>query len=718
MGEVYLAEHPRLPRRDALKVLSVDVSSNDEYRARFAREADLASTLWHPHIVGVHDRGEDDNQLWISMDHVDGRDASRLLADTTQGAMSVQLVSNIVTAVAGALDYAHDRNLLHRDVKPANIMITDDEQRILLADFGIARSLTDLSSLTATGFTIGTVAYAAPEQLTGEEIDGRADQYALAATAYHLLSGSHLYPYSNPAVVIGRHLSAAHQPLATTRPEFASLDTVLAIALAKSPDNRFRRCSDFAEAFSSACTEPTASSMYAGQRLASATDSTQPAPTSGPVNPTAQAKSAATRSQWPEPTRAATAEDLAAFEALRRPAEKTHDPAGKKIHGPAKKIPRLNRRRKQQFISIALVLLFLAIVLFEVRPWQERTQSATSTPPGIGGPMTFDSMRNFVEGYYADLPTNATDAWNKVDAQWQNHTGQRDFFDFWATMQSVTLVSVSPRDDTSVIARVRYVPRDARPSTEDRWLKMTLINGAMLLDGSGRIGTVDEPTTVPPTTGAPSTVVDNVLLTAAELTTLLGTNVTDNPAGSVTGALTMNSSSYGTSDHSGQVKPQSCVAVAFAGEHDVYGDKDIQAIKTQTFSSTSDARGPDTLQQIAAVFNSADAAQEFLSSTQTRWNSCANTEVDVTLGFENGRGFKLGSVQHHDDLITISMADNGGLLGAHACQQALGAHGNVVVEVRACDVPTSVTNPTIPADPRWAADDAARLANATLAKVK
>ena len=200
MGEVYLVQHPRLPRHNALKVLPADVPADPEYRARFNREEDLASTLYHPYIVGVHDRGEYDGQLWISMDYVDGLDGARLLASRFPAGMPTVQVVRIVSAVAGALDYAHKQGLLHRDVKPANIMLThlddDGEQRILLADFGIARNVDDISGLTTTTMTVGTVAYSAPEQLMGDEIDGRADQYALAATTYHLLTGVQLFPHS------------------------------------------------------------------------------------------------------------------------------------------------------------------------------------------------------------------------------------------------------------------------------------------------------------------------------------------------------------------------------------------------------------------------------------------------------------------------------------------------------------------------------------------
>jgi serine/threonine-protein kinase len=249
MGEVYLAQHPRLPRRDALKVLPAAVSADREFRQRFNREADIAATLWHPHIVGVHDRGDFEGQLWISMDYVDGTDAGKLLRERYPNGMPKAEVAEIVTAVAEALDYAHERGLLHRDVKPANILLSHPEsgdQRILLADFGIARWADDISGLTETNMTVGTVSYAAPEQLMGGQLDGRADQYALAATAFHLLTGSPPFVNSNPAVVISQHLSAAPPALGAQRPELSSLDPVLARALAKDPNERFERCADFA----------------------------------------------------------------------------------------------------------------------------------------------------------------------------------------------------------------------------------------------------------------------------------------------------------------------------------------------------------------------------------------------------------------------------------------------------------------------------------------
>jgi serine/threonine protein kinase len=251
MGEVYLAQHPRLPRRDALKVLPASVSADGEYRERFNREADIAATLWHPHIVGVHDRGEFEGQIWISMDYVEGTDAARLLRERNPDGMPKSEVAAIVAAVADALDYAHQRNLLHRDVKPANILLAqpdNGDQRILLADFGIARWANEISGLTATNMTVGTVSYAAPEQLMGQQLDGRADQYALAATAFHLLTGSPPFEHSNPAVVISQHLSAPPPAIGACRQDLSALDPVLAKALAKDPKDRFERCADFARA--------------------------------------------------------------------------------------------------------------------------------------------------------------------------------------------------------------------------------------------------------------------------------------------------------------------------------------------------------------------------------------------------------------------------------------------------------------------------------------
>jgi serine/threonine protein kinase, bacterial len=257
MGEVYLAQHPRLPRQDALKIMPALLTGDAQYRERFNREADIASSLWHPHIVGLHDRGEYEGRLWIAMDYVDGTDAARHVREHHRGGMPLREAVEIITAIAEALDYAHERNLLHRDVKPANILLTGPEttrRRILLSDFGVARRIDDISGLTSTNMAVGSMAYSAPEQLLGQPVDGRADQYALAASAFQLLSGHSPFHHSNPAVVISKQLNEPPPSLGTERPELTHLDEVMFKGMAKEAGGRYPRCSDFARALATART--------------------------------------------------------------------------------------------------------------------------------------------------------------------------------------------------------------------------------------------------------------------------------------------------------------------------------------------------------------------------------------------------------------------------------------------------------------------------------
>jgi PknH-like extracellular domain len=228
---------------------------------------------------------------------------------------------------------------------------------------------------------------------------------------------------------------------------------------------------------------------------------------------------------------------------------------------------------------------------------------------------------------------------------------------------------------------------------------------------------------VPPPPPPPSfspKAIDQALLSAAQLNNVLGVKVSSDPAGNGGGGLAITSTSYGMSDHSGQVTPPSCVGVAFTGEHDVYAAADPAAIKIQTYAnlytSTSNA-GPDLFEQTAAVLSSMEQAQQFLKSSQAQWETCSQNRVDVKLGFENGRSWTFGTVKRQGDLITVPMASPGGIGSADACQQALGAEQNVVVETRSCEVPN--TNAAPPAsDPNWATDDAERVAKAMLKNIK
>ncbi|WP_406238024.1 protein kinase domain-containing protein [Nocardia sp. NBC_01009] len=248
MGSVYLARHPRLPRSMALKLLNPELFSDNEIRARFEREADLVAQLDHPNIVTVFDRGVEDEQLWISMQYVDGIDASTI----DRSKLPPTRAAQIVAETAKALDFAHGSGVLHRDVKPANILLaraTGGQERVFLTDFGIARLRDDAGHLTLTGTFTATLAYAAPEQLTGAPMDGRADQYALACTLHWLLTGAAPFEAPSPPAVIQGHLQVPPPRVTARRADLpAALDEVLIRALGKRPTDRYGSCTEFADA--------------------------------------------------------------------------------------------------------------------------------------------------------------------------------------------------------------------------------------------------------------------------------------------------------------------------------------------------------------------------------------------------------------------------------------------------------------------------------------
>jgi serine/threonine protein kinase len=188
MGEVYLARDPRLDRPVALKVLGADLAGDERFHERLLRESRLAAGLDHPNVVPIYEAGEAEGRLFIAMRYVDGVDLRTLLR--RQGALAPERALALAGQVAGALDAAHARGLVHRDVKPSNVLVDDPGGRdhCYLADFGLTQSASDRGP--ADGSLMGTLDYVAPEQIRGDEIDGRADQYALACLLFECLTGS------------------------------------------------------------------------------------------------------------------------------------------------------------------------------------------------------------------------------------------------------------------------------------------------------------------------------------------------------------------------------------------------------------------------------------------------------------------------------------------------------------------------------------------------
>ena len=248
---VYRAEHVRLERPAALKLLA-PVLGDSGFGNRFLRESQVAASIDHPSIVPVYDAGEQDGLLYIAMACIDGSDLKTLLA--REGRLPVRRALRIVGQIASALDAAHLRGLVHRDVKPANILVGHDD-RAYLSDFGVAKDLGTNGS-TRTGSFVGTIEYCAPEQIEGKAVDARADVYALACVLYECLAGTPPFHRTSEVAVLNAHLHAAPPKLDRVAPGVPpALAHVVAKALSKSPLDRYATCGEFVAAARSAAAE-------------------------------------------------------------------------------------------------------------------------------------------------------------------------------------------------------------------------------------------------------------------------------------------------------------------------------------------------------------------------------------------------------------------------------------------------------------------------------
>jgi serine/threonine protein kinase len=250
MAAVFRARDERLDRVVALKLLTGD----ELVRQRFAREAHAVAAVDHPHIIPVYAAGESGAVLYIAMRYVAGDDLRMIV--NRDGALTPRRAAGFISAVASALDAAHDAGLIHRDVKPANMLVDVGPGRpehVYLSDFGLARSMLSAGALTGAGQFLGTPDYAAPEQINGHRVAGPADQYALGCVAYTLLTGSPPFDREEPMAVLYAHLSAPPPAVTALRPELpAEVDLVLATAMEKEPENRYDSCGEFADALRAA----------------------------------------------------------------------------------------------------------------------------------------------------------------------------------------------------------------------------------------------------------------------------------------------------------------------------------------------------------------------------------------------------------------------------------------------------------------------------------
>jgi ABC-type transport system substrate-binding protein len=249
MGTVYLAEETTSGRRVALKVLAPELAHDERFRTRFLRETELAASLDDPHVVRTLAAGEEDGALYLAMVHVDGSDLRKLLR--SEGRFDPERAIDLIGQVASALDAAHAAGLVHRDVKPANILVerADEGERAYVCDFGLARHVTSVSSLTSDRGFVGTIDYVPPEQVEGGTIDGRADVYSLGCVLFECLTGERPFDRESELSVLFAHLNDPPPRISARRPELpAAFDTVFETALAKSPEQRYSTCGELVRA--------------------------------------------------------------------------------------------------------------------------------------------------------------------------------------------------------------------------------------------------------------------------------------------------------------------------------------------------------------------------------------------------------------------------------------------------------------------------------------
>ncbi len=292
MGLVYRARQRRPDRTVAIKVIAPELAADPDFRARFEQESATAAEIEHPNVIPVYEVGEEGGLLFISMRFVHGVDLGRLVEET--GPLPAERASNLVAQVADALDAAHARGLIHRDVKPGNIMVAEHDH-VYLTDFGLTKRATESQGMTRTGMFVGTVDYIAPEQVEGRHVDARADIYALGCVTYQLLTGAVPFPRDSDLAKIFAHVNDP-PPRLTGVPE--PLAAAVERAMAKRPEDRFASAGDFGRAVVAGA----AGRLVGGGERTVATGPAAPADRQAPtrVSPTRLAAPAGT----PPPTQA------------------------------------------------------------------------------------------------------------------------------------------------------------------------------------------------------------------------------------------------------------------------------------------------------------------------------------------------------------------------------------------------------------------------------
>ena len=370
MAVVFKARDLRLDRPVALKVLAPELARSPQFRERFLRESRLAASLDHPNIIPVYEAGEAAGLLFIAMRLVGGGDLTALLE--REGPLGTAETVTILSQVAAALDAAHAAGLVHRDVKPDNILLVpgaaaQHRPHVYLSDFGLTKRVTSLSGVTTHGEFVATMDYAAPEQIGSRPVDARTDVYGLGCVAYRCLTGTLPFVREDEAAVLWAHLVERPPPMSTHRSELAPLDAVVARALEKNPDDRFETCGHFADALADVVHTPA---------LTGSAGATQPPPS--PDAPTSIRKAA--------PAMAPSAPTPAVAPALQpehRPDDGGPDPATAQTgNGPPRPARRRSRRLTVLAVALAALVPLAVATFFIVTGGKPNTTNNTATATG------------------------------------------------------------------------------------------------------------------------------------------------------------------------------------------------------------------------------------------------------------------------------------------------------------------------------------------------
>jgi Protein kinase domain len=391
MGELYQAENPRLGNKVALKLLAPELAEEHLFRERFVRESRLAASLNHPNVIPIFDAGEEGGLLYIAMRYVDGPDLKALLQ--RDGALPLERVLSIVGQVGSALDCGHQRGLIHRDVKPGNILLEEGGNgaggHVYLSDFGVAKHTLSRSGLTSTGQFVGTIDYIAPEQIEGKTLDGRADVYSLGCVLFEALTGTPPFDRESNVAMMYAHLLEPPPSLSERRPDLpGAVDEVVETALAKDPAQRYESCSLLVQSLRERSAVPAAASTVAA--LAPATVAAAAPPTRAAAAPAAHV---------PATPAAAAATPRAGAPA----APPSFSPAGPDAPAGAR------RRGRKRLVGLVALVVAAGVAATaagmsivgggdDPGPVEDRLRDDQSSPGGEGGFSEVDPAQQRAEG--------------------------------------------------------------------------------------------------------------------------------------------------------------------------------------------------------------------------------------------------------------------------------------------------------------------------------